>query len=245
MRLRDALKLVLPPGLVLWRRRVPQIPDRHLYQPLLRYEPLFSPWAGEPAFRTAYERASHLMLLDAERAWVIWSLVRQAALLDGDLLEAGVYRGGSALMIWSAQRDVAGRRTLHLFDSFAGLPSPGGRDRHAEGDFRDTSPGAVQSLFPPGSAVATHAGWIPDTFRASGVEAVAFAHVDLDLEKSVRDACEFIYPRLTPGGVIVFDDYGWASCPGARAAVDSFFRELPETPLVLGTGQAIVTRLPA
>ena len=42
---------------------------------------------------------------------------------------------------------------------------------------------------------------------------------------------------------MVFDDYGFASCPGARKAVDEFFNDKPERPLVLPTAQAIVMRL--
>ena len=56
--------------------------------------------------------------------------------------------------------------------------------------------------------------------------------------------CEFVYPRLVPGGMMVFDDYGFWSCPGARMAVDQFFAEKLERPLALPTGQAIVTKLP-
>ena len=71
---------------------------------------------------------------------------------------------------------------------------------------------------------------------------VAFAHVDVDVYQSVWDCCEFIYPRLTTGGVMVFDDYGFPTCPGARKAVDEFFANKPETPIILQTGQAIAIR---
>lgn len=72
---------------------------------------------------------------------------------------------------------------------------------------------------------------------------IAFAHIDLDIYQSILDSCRFIYPRLSPGGVIVFDDYGFMSCPGAREAVDRFFADKLEIPLVLPTGQAIVIKL--
>lgn len=173
------------------------------------------------------------------------ALARQCSHLDGDFLEAGVYRGGSAVLIWDALQAERGKHVLHLFDSFAGLPAPGNRDRHSEGDFSDTSAEGVRSLFGGTLSVVLHQGWIPDTFQACGVGSVAFAHVGLDLEQSVLDSCEFIYPRLQPGGVIVFDDYGFVSCPGVRAAVDAFFRDQREAPLVLPAGQAVVFRLPS
>jgi O-methyltransferase len=43
---------------------------------------------------------------------------------------------------------------------------------------------------------------------------------------------------------MIFDDYGFPSCPGARKAVDEFFGGKPETPIVLGTGQALIVRMP-
>jgi hypothetical protein len=45
---------------------------------------------------------------------------------------------------------------------------------------------------------------------------------------------------MTPGGVIVLDDYGFASCPGARAAADEFFADKPERLLALSTAQGVV-----
>lgn len=244
MRPQEVLKQILPPIVVAFLRRAPNLPDGGLYRSWLRHERRFSPWFGDPSFVSAYESARPVTMIDVERAWILWSLVQQCVRLGGgDFVEAGVFRGGSALLIWHSMRSGSEGRRLHLFDSFAGLPAPGSRDQLHEGDMSGTSVDRVARLFDD-SRVVIHAGWIPATFDGSEVSSIAFAHVDLDLERSILDACEFIYPRLRPGGVIVFDDYGLTCCPGARAAVDEFFRHLPETPLVLPTGQAVIFRLP-
>ena len=57
----------------------------------------------------------------------------------------------------------------------------------------------------------------------TGIERLAFAHIDVDLYRSVLDCIEFAYPRLVAGGLIVFDDYGFPSCARARQAVDQAF----------------------
>jgi O-methyltransferase len=62
----------------------------------------------------------------------------------------------------------------------------------------------------------------------------------LDIYKSIVDSLNFIWPRLSSGGIIVFDDYGFPTCPGAREAVDDFFSGKSAIPLRLHTGQAIV-----
>ncbi|MGG2329593.1 TylF/MycF/NovP-related O-methyltransferase, partial [Salmonella enterica] len=60
--------------------------------------------------------------------------------------------------------------------------------------------------------------------------------------RSTADALEFFWPRLSPGGMLVVDDYGIATCPGVRTAVEAFFAGKSERPLILPTGQAVLPR---
>lgn len=136
---------------------------------------------------------------------------------------------------------------LHLFDTFEGMPETDpGQDLHNVGDFADSSATLVQGRLDainPGLA-ALHKGLIPETFDGLEAHRIAFAHIDVDIYRSVADCCAFIHPRMVPGGFMVFDDYGFPSCPGARKAVDEFFADKPENPLVLPTGQAVVFKNP-
>lgn len=215
------------------------IPEAGLYQPL------YSPWLGEPAFEALYRAVHHLTLVSRDRCFVLWKTLQQAVRLPGHFVECGVYRGGTALL---AARTLAGRvrdRELHLFDSFAGMPSTtSGVDRFRSGDLAGTSAKAVSELLAPHPFVRLHVGFIPDTFAGLSLDRVAWAHVDVDLYQSVRDATSFLYPRLVPGGFLLFDDYGFPSCAGARRAVDEAFAGRPELPLCLPTGQCLVVKLP-
>jgi len=77
-------------------------------------------------------------------------------------------------------------------------------------------------------------------------ERFCFVHVDADIYRSVLDACAFFWPRLSPGGVLVFDDYGFESCPGAKRAVDEYFAGAMDRPWYLPSGQCVVVkRFPA
>lgn len=206
------------------------------------YSPTFQPWRSDQAFRAIHATVKDRTLLTAERLWIVYSLARQALATKGDFLEAGVYRGGSARLLRHVVESARDRPVLHAFDTFKGMPSTDPKhDRHRESDFRDTSLEAV-SRFVGKDRVEYHPGFMPETFRGLEGERFAFAHIDVDIYKSIRDCCAFVYPRTPAGGVMLFDDYGLPSCPGARAAVDEFFADKPEFPLVLRTGQAIVVK---
>jgi O-methyltransferase len=103
----------------------------------------------------------------------------------------------------------------------------------------------VRQLLGEHPAVHLHVGFIPQTFAGLELGPIAWAHVDLDLYDSIRDAVAYLYPRLVPGGYLIFDDYGFPSCAGARHAVDEAFAGRPEVPVCLPTGQCLVVKLPA
>jgi O-methyltransferase len=115
------------------------------------------------------------------------------------------------------------------------------KDVHKKGDFSDTSLESVRSRV-RGDFVHFHKGLIPETFSGLESARIAFAHVDVDIYSSIRACCEFIFPRLCVGGIMIFDDYGFHTCPGARAAVDEFFLGRNAIPLALPTGQALVIK---
>jgi hypothetical protein len=60
------------------------------------------------------------------------------------------------------------------------------------------------------------------------------------LYQPTLDSVVFFYPRMNRGGLMLFDDYGFATCPGARRAIDEFFTDKPEPIIDLPTGQAFV-----
>ncbi len=94
------------------------------------------------------------------------------------------------------------------------------RDRHKAGDFADTSIESVRQYLGEHKNVTCVQGFVPDTLGIIRERAFSFVHVDLDIYQPIKAACEFFYPRMQKGGIMLFDDYGYPSCPGARMAVD-------------------------
>jgi hypothetical protein len=91
-------------------------------------------------------------------------------------------------------------------------------------------------------AVECYPGWIPDRFPEVDDRCFSFVHIDVDLYQPTLDSLEFFYPRLSTGGIIVLDDYGFGTCPGATAAVDSFMRDKAEPIVNLSAGGAFLMK---
>jgi O-methyltransferase len=231
-------KAISPP--VLWQALyrllvIRDIPDAD------RYAPHYRPWLA-PEYRALYRDIEPYTVVPIESCWTLTQMLQQAMHVPGDVLEAGVFQGGTARLL----KRILGETTdksLWLFDSFEGMAKVSTSDRFHEHAFADTSLEAVSNVVGHEPHIHYRKGWIPETFKGLDDLKLCFAHIDVDLYQSFLDCLDFIYPRLSAGGVIVFDDYGGASCPGARQAVDEFFAGKAERPLALLTGQALVTKL--
>jgi len=214
---------------------VSNIPNGELYRPL------FSPWFGKGNFSRYFELAAPRTLVSADRCHVLYTLLRQAVHINGDIWECGVYKGGTAAMIAAFLRDTMPSKRLYLFDTFEGMPETDSeKDLHVKGDFSDTTAEAVSRYVGCEDLCIIRKGFIPDTFAGLESKKIALAHIDVDIYDSILNCLHFIWPRLSPGGFIVFDDYGFPTCPGARTAVDEFFSKEMCVPLCLPTGQALV-----
>ncbi|MGH7844223.1 MAG: TylF/MycF/NovP-related O-methyltransferase [Candidatus Binatia bacterium] len=206
--------------------------------------PIFAPWTNGSDFRTMYADVAGFTAGTPERAYMLVSLAGHAKHLPGDFAESGVYQGGSALLLCRALQNTGKR--LYLFDSFEGLPQPNSRHDpfFQQGEYAAVVEVVKERLSRFNSITDFRKGWIPDTFAGLEDKRFAFAHIDVDLYQPTLDSCRYFYPRVTPGGVMLFDEYGFSSAHGEKVAVDEFFADKPEQPIALITGQAFVLKLP-
>jgi O-methyltransferase len=198
-------------------------------------------WQQDPEFIQIFSRIEYT-LVDHARCYILHQFAKQTAGLPGDLAEVGVYKGGTAKLL-ALTISPRAKKTLHLFDTFTGMPpTQSGTDYHHAGDLGDTSLEGVQRTLQECGNVRFYKGFFPDTAGPVENSRFCMVHIDADIYQSVKDSCVFFYPRLEKGGVMVFDDYGFMSCPGARKAVDEFFSDKPESPVYLPSGQCIVIK---
>ena len=195
-------------------------------------------WLNFPRLRGELHRSINAglrTLLDYQRLAMLAAALRATKDLSGDVIEFGTFQGGSSGVMLQ-QLDAA--KTLHVCDSFEGMPDVAAEDNfHQKGDFADTGAERVRhGLSELGDNFEMHVGFFSKTIpemEAKESLRFSFAHIDVDLYESVRDALEFCYPRMEKGGIIILDDYGAPTCVGGKKAADEFFESKVESIVTL------------
>jgi hypothetical protein len=184
---------------------------------------------------------------DLTRFYTIYLNVRQILEegIPGDFVELGVYKGNSAQLL--AMLGRTHDRHLYLFDTFEGFDARDlrGVDSGESAQFDDTSLAAVQR-FVGTERVSYVAGFFPESIaQVKMPDEIAIAHIDCDLYEPMKAGLECFYPRLTKGGLMMLHDYSSGRWPGSKQAVDEFFRNRPEKPILAAdkSGTAIFRKL--
>ena len=151
--------------------------------------------------------------------------------VPGDLIETGVWRGGACLYMRAILAGYGVKdRTVWLANSFKGLPLPDpgvfpvdANDTHHTQEELVVSADQVRAAFHRfgllDEQVRFLEGWFKDTLASAPIERLALLRLDGDMFESTWEALEVLYPKLSPRGFIIIDDY---ILPACRAAVDEY-----------------------
>ena len=146
--------------------------------------------------------------------------------VPGNVLEVGVYRGGTLIKLAEVLREVCPEYKVHGIDTFTGHPYSDNHPVHPKGKYADVTMQELEGgLVRRGleKYVELHTGRIEDIWKELDIPDISFAHIDCDLYTPVRFCAEHVQSQILSGGVIYFDDYGHAHCPGATRAVQEAF----------------------
>lgn len=204
-------------------------------------------WRDDKAFFDDFNRMSPGSPYSQDRKWTLREYVKFTNALQGDLAECGCHVGTSAFFM--AQVSTHGK--LYLFDSFQGLSAPDATDLPVGQSVMPWSKGGgdmtasettLRHNLSRYDTIAVFPGWIPERFAEVADHQFRLIHVDVDLYQPTRDSLNFFYPRLVKGGVIVMDDYGFKTCPGATRAADELAASEGIEILHLATGQGVIMK---
>jgi O-methyltransferase len=201
-------------------------------------------YENEDQIKNAIRLILPYTLTSFDRLATLWSQVRYLddTGVPGALVECGVWKGGSSGMMALAHMATASPplREIHLFDAFRGMPEPkeidGPRasasmfepDSYPETISRDLM---IRQIGYPKELVTFHVGWFHETLPADAhsLGSIALLRLDGDWYESTKICLVNLYDQVSPGGLVVIDDYGHFE--GCRVAVDEFLKGYPGTML--------------
>lgn len=196
----------------------------------------------DTAFIQAFSRNAKT---EVERAvlWrtavILWG-VRNALHLEGDLVECACYKGTTAKIICDTVNfDQYSQKKYYLYDLFEHNDTTPHSEltEHGE-DLADK----VREKFKHYDNVIVTQGRVPDVLADVAPDKIAFMHLDLNHAQAELGALECLFERMTPGAILILDDYGWLDYREQKLIEDPWFQQHGYHVLELPTGQGMVIK---
>lgn len=187
------------------------------------------PFRQEDPYRGISERASAraISMISDSQLFDLIQFIDKTKDVPGDVVEYGSLHGGSGAVIAEAVK-FYGEKPIWLFDTFDGIPdSKYGLDYHWNGSFSDNSFSQVKAAFSDMKNVTVVKGNICDTYNTVTANPISFGYLASDTLESGEILMNYMWPRLSPGGIIAVCDYG--SFPNAiplTVYMDEFIKDI-------------------
>jgi len=202
----------------------------------------------DKSFLPIFESCKKFTMTSSERMFGLYKAIEYItrAEIPGAIVECGVWRGGSMMIVSNTLQRLGNTdRELYLFDTYEGLPRP---DEELDVDLwnnrgidgwvtqrrsDESSNWAYASIEEvranlegtgyPNEKMHFVKGMVENTIPHQTLSSIAILRLDTDWYKSTRHELEHLFPRISPNGIIIIDDYGHFK--GARKAVDEYFEK--------------------
>jgi O-methyltransferase len=210
-------------------------------------------WA-DAEYKALHTLCRSFTMTSEERMFSVVNAVRYVLTnnIPGDFVECGVWKGGSSMIMAKMLQDRSiTDRSLYLYDTYEGMSAPGEEDVDLRGnaasstwkkEARDgdqsnwcySTLDEVKGNFTrtgfPQAQIHYVKGKVEDTIPGVIPGQIALLRLDTDWFDSTYHELVHMFPLLSPGGVLIIDDYGYWQ--GARKAVDQYFKENGIAPLL-------------
>lgn len=188
---------------------------------------VYQPWQDDAAFRALWEQVNDYTMNDVLRAYTLYTAVEQTRHRDGAIVEVGTHDGGLGCLLARKAADEGLDAETYLCDTFEGIVKSGEKDaEYADRALSQADPRRVRELAAELDVEPRILeGVFPDeTADEIEEDVIRLAHVDVDVYQSTRDAYEWLWPKLPPGGIVVVDDAGYPKANG----VTEFMEEVAD-----------------
>ena len=155
--------------------------------------------------------------------------------VQGDFLSAGISYGVAPHVIYDFVEFEKLGKTYHFIDPFLGINNP--NDGGAMSPY-NTDVNFVRQQYPVGAPVRIHQTTIPDCFPLDGLDALAFAHLNVTVAVAEADSIDYLYKKLSSGGFIIIDYYAFGR--GNFEVYDQAIKKAGASIFTLVTGQGVI-----
>jgi len=186
---------------------------------------VYAPWKNDESFIQMLYKIKGKTLVDKYCLYELWSLAGQLAKIPGDVIEVGTWKGGSGCLIASRFAKESIDVTSYLCDTFVGVVKAGEKDSfYKNGEHADSCVEEVEALaetLKVRDSIKILKGVFPDE-TGTELEDKKFrlCHIDVDTYQGTKEVTEWVWDRLSIGGVIVYDDCGSQRCPGVSRFIN-------------------------
>ena len=184
-------------------------------------------------------RVSPYTITNPIRMQALYSTVLKVDELEGDIVETGVFKGGSSMLMAMTLKSIGIKdKKIYMYDTFEGVPIPGEYDIKKGGmsgieawhkkdkwncaSIEEVRNNIKKTNYPLDKFILIK-GMVEDTIPKNIPEKICLLRLDTDFYKSTKHTLKHLYPRLVKGGYLVIDDYG--SWDGCKKAVNEYFKE--------------------
>jgi hypothetical protein len=208
-------------------------------------KPLLPHGTVEEEFREIYDRSATCTMTTPLEMYNLYIATRYIVEADiaGDVVECGVWKGGSAMVSASTLLTLGDTsRSLYLYDTYEGMPESSEMDityhgqsaeelrtrLHDDEDSWNFAPveevrANLLATGYPEDRLNLVVGKVEETIPATVPERISILRLDTDFYESTRHELHHLFPRLARGGVLIVDDYDFWK--GAKQATDEYFAE--------------------
>lgn len=210
----------------------------------------FAPWNIDEEFKKAYKNIEQNTISDKYRCYGLWELVGEIKKIPGALMEVGTWRGGTGAIIAKKAELCGIKDNVYLCDTFEGVvKTDSDKDSYySDGLHSDTSVKIVEKLIFKKmnlKNVKILKGIFPDeTKHLVKDDKFRFCYIDVDIYKSAKDIVEWIWDKMSVGGIIVYDDYGNEYCDGMTKIVEEERNRSDALVIYNLNGHAVEIKLP-
>jgi O-methyltransferase len=209
----------------------------------------YAPWHKDKEFLKVFRVAKKNSLLNFYQGWELWKLAEQADKVEGDVIEVGVWRGSSTIMMASKLQRLNSKKHVYACDTFEGVVKSDSKfdNFYEDGEHKDTSFEFVDDLVKNTHGlknVTLLKGIFPDdTQHLIADKKFSLCHIDVDTYVSGKEVMNWVWDRLSVGGMVVFNDYGFPMTKGITHLVNEYRKEDDKYVINNLNGHGIVVKI--